>query len=81
MRLVHPILAEENVEAYIAVDERLVKRQCKRHFLYVFCGNSMNLRGINDGDLAIVKVQPDASPGQNVVALINDEATIKEYVP
>lgn len=76
-----PILAEENVEAYIAVDERLVKGSAKDHFLLRVCGNSMNLRGINDGDLAIVKVQPDASPGQNVVALINDEATIKEYVP
>lgn len=39
----------------------------------------MNEVGINNGDLILVKQQPTASNGQNVVALIDDEATVKEY--
>lgn len=76
-----PILAEENVEAHIPVDSRLLRGNAQDHYLLRVYGNSMNLRGIQDGDLAIVKIQPSAERGQNVVALINDEATIKEFVP
>ncbi|MCK5460056.1 repressor LexA, partial [Candidatus Parcubacteria bacterium] len=32
---------------------------------------------INDGDLVLIKKQPDADPGDKVVVLIGDEATIK----
>lgn len=39
----------------------------------------MNLEGINHGDLILVREQNHANNGQIVVALINDEATIKEY--
>ena len=76
-----PILAEENIEAHIPVDIRLLRGNPKDHYLLRVHGNSMNLRGINNGDLAIIKVQPSADPGQNVVALINDEATVKEFIP
>lgn len=76
-----PILAEENVEAYIPVDGRLLRGNAQDHYLLRVYGNSMNLKGINDGDLAIVKIQPSAERGQNVVALINDEATVKEFIP
>jgi repressor LexA len=34
---------------------------------------------IQDGDLAVVRQQPVADDGQIVVALIDDEATLKEY--
>lgn len=76
-----PILAEQNVEAYIPVDERLLRGNPQEYYLLRVRGNSMNLRKIYDGDLAIVKRQQAAESGQNVVALINDEATIKELVP
>lgn len=76
-----PILAEQNVEAYIPVDERLLRGNPQEYYLLRVRGNSMNLRKIYDGDLAIVKRQQVAESGQNVVALINDEATIKELVP
>jgi len=76
-----PILAEQNIEAYIPVDEKLLRGDPKEYYLLRVRGNSMNLRNIRDGDLAIVKRQQVAEPGQNVVALINDEATVKELVP
>ena len=41
----------------------------------------MNKAGIQDGDLVLVRQQPVAEPGDKVVALINDDATIKEYHP
>lgn len=75
-----PILAEQNIEAYIPVDERLLRGNPNEYYLLRVRGNSMDLRNIFDGDLAIVKRQQMAEPGQNVVALINDEATVKEFV-
>jgi repressor LexA len=39
----------------------------------------MNLAGIQDGGLVLVRQQSTADPGQIVVALIDDEATIKEF--
>jgi len=42
-------------------------------------GDSMVDEGIRDGDIVIVKRQRDARDGQTVVALIGDDATIKQY--
>ena len=42
-------------------------------------GDSMNKAGINDGDLVLVRQQQTAENGDKVVALIDDEATIKEF--
>jgi repressor LexA len=42
-------------------------------------GDSMNKKGINPGDLILVRQQHTAKNGDLVVALINDEATVKEY--
>lgn len=44
-------------------------------------GESMSNIGINDGDLIVVKRQNYAEYGQKVVALINDDATVKSYRP
>ncbi len=38
----------------------------------------MNKKGIQSGDLVLVRRQPDADNGQSVVALVDDEATVKE---
>ncbi|MFC2152766.1 transcriptional repressor LexA [Bacteroidota bacterium] len=72
-----PILAEENIEAMIAVSTKLAKPPDK-YFLLQAKGDSMNEKGINDGDLVLVKQQNSAENGDIVVALIDDEATIKE---
>jgi len=39
----------------------------------------MNKSGIGDGDLVLVRQQMTAEEGEKVVALINDEATIKHF--
>ncbi len=73
-----PILAIENIETEIPVSVDLIKGSNK-YFLLRAKENSMNEAGINDGDLVLVKQQYTAENGDRVVALINDEATIKEF--
>lgn len=73
-----PILAEENIEGMISVSTKLA-RPPHRYFLLKAKGDSMNQKGINDGDLVLVRQQTTARNGDVVVALIDDEATIKEF--
>ncbi|MEN8126160.1 MAG: transcriptional repressor LexA [Bacteroidota bacterium] len=73
-----PIFAEENVEAEIPVSIKLLKKGHK-YFLLRAKGDSMNDAGINEGDLVLIRQQQHAQNGDKVVALIDDEATIKEY--
>lgn len=73
-----PILAIENIESEIPVSNDLIKGSNK-YFLLRASGNSMNEVGINDGDLVLVKQQSTAENGDFVVAVIDDEATIKEF--
>jgi repressor LexA len=73
-----PIYAEEHFEAMIPVSIKLAKPPHK-YFLLRARGDSMNEKGINDGDIVLVRQQPTANNGDIVVALIDDEATIKEY--
>jgi len=70
-----PILAIENIEGYINLDRTLVASEDV--FLLRVEGDSMIDAHIQDGDFALVKPQPDAENGEIVVALIEDEATIK----
>ena len=49
------------------------------HFVLQVKGDSMKDDGILDGDLIVVRKQPTADNGQTVVALINNEATVKKY--
>ncbi len=73
-----PMLAEENIEALIPVSTKLAKPPHK-HFLLRAQGDSMEQKGINDGDLLLIKQQATANNGDIVVALIDDSATIKEF--
>lgn len=73
-----PLLADGNVEAWVAVSDRLA-RPPHRYFLLRAIGTSMNTAGIQDGDLVLVRQQPTAENGDRVVALIDDEATIKVF--
>ena len=73
-----PILAQENIEGYIPVSVSLAKPGFK-YFLLRAKGDSMNKSGINDGDLILVRQQSAAQNGHIVVALIDDEATVKEF--
>lgn len=71
-----PTLAEQDPEAMIPVSTRIA-RPGHTYFMLRAVGNSMNKSGINDGDLVLVRQQSSADDGEKVVALINDEATIK----
>lgn len=73
-----PIFAQENIEAYIPVSTQFIKPSNK-YFILKASGDSMNKAGINDGDLVLIKQQQVAQNGDRIVALIDDEATIKEF--
>lgn len=71
-----PILAIENIEAYIPYD---IKGNPADYFFLRAIGDSMNKADIKDGDLVLIKKQASAEPGDRVVALIGEEATIKIF--
>lgn len=71
-----PILAVENIEAYIPYE---VRGDPKKYFFLRAIGDSMDKAGIDDGDLVLIKKQPNADIGDQVVALIGDESTIKVF--
>ena len=73
-----PILAEENIEAMVRVSTRLA-RPPHRYFILRAKGDSMDREGIKDGSAVLVRQQSVATEGDRVVALIDNEATIKEY--
>jgi repressor LexA len=70
-----PILAEENITGQVLVESDVVRSG--QHFALRAVGDSMVGAGINDGDLIIVRQQPIAEDGDIVVALLNNEATVK----
>jgi repressor LexA len=72
-----PILAHENVESYIPVPDKLSKKP--GIFALKVVGDSMIEAGINDGDLAIIQKKESAKNGDIVVALVEDEATLKVF--
>ncbi len=72
-----PILAEENVEDTIPFPMRIIRHNDS--FLLKVKGDSMINVGIFDGDLIIVAPAQVAANGEIVVALIDDEATVKTF--
>jgi repressor LexA len=77
-----PLLAEQNVEEYVAVPEPLARGG--EEFLLRVKGDSMINAGILEGDLVVVRRQQDARNGDIVVALAGadetaDEATVKRF--
>lgn len=72
-----PIFAIENIEAKIPVSTSIASWPYKYFFLRAKW-NSMNKRGINNGDLILVREQHAANDKDIIVALIDDEATVKE---
>jgi repressor LexA len=77
-----PLLAEENIEEYVAVPEPLSRGG--EEFLLRVKGDSMINAGILDGDIAVVQRAQDARNGDIVVALAGDdesadEATMKRF--
>jgi repressor LexA len=75
-----PLLAEENVVDTVRIDRMLV-RGGRDVFGLRVQGDSMINAGILNGDYIFVRKQAAAEPGEIVVALIGDEATVKYYHP
>jgi repressor LexA len=73
-----PILAQENIEGTIVIDKSIVKNSNGIFALRVK-GDSMINAGILNGDYVIASQQEDAEQGDIVVALIEDEATVKRF--
>jgi repressor LexA len=76
-----PLLAQENLEDSVKIDSFLVGGTGREVFALRVKGQSMIEDGIHDGDYLFVRKTPSAQPGDIVVALIEDEATVKRYYP
>lgn len=74
-----PILAVENIESYVPTDVDLLRGDKNKYFYLRAQGDSMNEAGIDDGDLVLVEQTPTASGNDIIVALIEDNATIKRF--
>ena len=72
-----PILAEENLEDYVALPDVMLGDG--EHFILLVRGDSMIEAGILDGDYVIVRKQSTADNGDIVIAMIDDEATVKRF--
>src|SRR6202030_2026737 len=72
-----PILAEENILGTFALDRSVVRGS--QSFLLKVKGDSMIQAGILDGDHVLVKAQAQGENGEIVVALVEDEATVKRF--
>jgi repressor LexA len=74
-----PLLAEEQVESVIKFDPTMLPRGAGGHKLFgltVF-GESMRDLGMMDGDMVIAKQTNDFQIGDIVVALVDNETTVK----
>ena len=72
-----PILAEENIEDYLSFPKDMFRPG--EYFAIKVKGDSMIDGGIYDGDIAVIKKQNTANNGDIVAALIEEEATLKEF--
>ncbi len=72
-----PILAVENIEDTFTVSSAYTKNSTV--FMLKVKGDSMKEAGILEGDLILVKQQSIANNGDIVVAVLEDEATVKTY--
>ena len=72
-----PITAVENIEDTFALPSDFVRDP--KAFMLRISGESMREAGILDGDLVVVRPQPDAKNGEVVVAMLDGEATVKTF--
>lgn len=70
-----PIFADNNIQGYVAIKKR--KRSSQDLFALKVKGTSMKDAGILQDDIVIVKKQNDAEDGEIIIALLDDEATVK----
>ena len=66
---------EESIEGFIRLPKSLIGQG--KFFLLKASGNSMINAGIDDGDLVLIRQQDTANEGDIVVALVDNENTLK----
>ncbi|NLL73511.1 MAG: transcriptional repressor LexA [Clostridiales bacterium] len=72
-----PILAVENIDSYFPIPSELMPNT--ETFMLKVKGESMINAGIYDGDKILVQKQTHAKNGDYVVALLDDEVTVKTF--
>jgi len=72
-----PILAQEQIDEILPLPSAFAGEG--EHFILKVRGDSMIEAGILNGDYIVVRKQPDAQNGEIVVAMIDDEATVKRF--
>ena len=72
-----PQYEEENFEAYVALPDALFGTG--EHFILKAKGESMIEAGIDPGDLVVVRKQNTADEGDIIVALVDNETTLKRF--
>ncbi|MGM0414768.1 MAG: transcriptional repressor LexA [Bacillota bacterium] len=75
-----PVLAEENVEDYFPLPINYFKSGNSDVFMLQVDGQSMINAGIHDEDYVIAKETKHAKNGDIVIALLEDETTVKRYI-
>jgi len=73
-----PITAQENIEGEFVLPASFAPRASEAFMLRVK-GDSMVGAAILDGDLILVRPQKNAENGEIVVAMVDDEATVKRF--
>ena len=71
-----PISADADIHEQISIDRFLIDQPAKTVLIRVK-GDSMVDAGIHDGDLAVVERKTEATQGDIVVAIVDDEFTLK----
>ena len=72
-----PTLADENIEEYLEVPPAI--GGAEGDYVLRVKGDSMKDAGILEGDHVVVRRQDSASNGEIIVALVEDEATVKRF--
>ena len=72
-----PQYEEENIEEYISLPTAIFGKG--DFFILRTSGQSMIEAGIDDGDLVVIKKQVEANDGDIVVALVDNQNTLKRY--
>ena len=77
----NPTYAFEDIKGYVSLSEEIAKNSAHvKYFILEATGDSMNQKGINEGDLLLLQQQNHAQNGQIILALIsNESATLKEF--
>jgi SOS-response transcriptional repressor LexA len=73
-----PNMSEAHIDDYVDVDARIAPLG-HQYFLVRADGDSMNLAGIQSGDILLVRVQNYADIGQKVLVCLAEGTTIKEF--